>query len=58
MLEIVKEAEKAIAEKTSYKRRYTQPEATEIKQQEIEPLESVFSDSDSNCIVVVLRRSN
>ena len=58
VLKIAKEAKKATAEKTSRKRRRTQLKAIGIERQEVELVENVSSDSDSDCILVVQRRSH
>ena len=58
VLEIASEAEKVTADKTSQKRRRTQSKVTETREQEIEVVENVSSDSDSDCIVVRPHRSN
>jgi len=52
VLEIACKAKEATAAKTSHKRRCIQPIATEVVEQETEPLENVSSDSNSDCIVV------
>ena len=53
VLDLAKEAEKATADKTSRKRRREGPAILEIKDQEVEGLENVSSDSISDCIVVL-----
>jgi hypothetical protein len=58
VLEVAREAEKATASKTSRKRPRKQPAPVEIGEQENEVLENVSSNSDSDCIAVVPRRSS
>jgi len=52
VLEIAREAEKATADKSTRTRRHKRPVAVEIEEQENEPLESISSNSESDCIVV------
>ena len=56
VLEVAQQAEMATADKTSRKRRCMQPIVMETKDQEMQLLENVSSDSDSDCIVVQPRR--
>jgi hypothetical protein len=56
VLDIAREAEKATADKRTYTRRRKRPIASKIEEQEDEQLEDVSSDSESDCIVVQLRR--
>ena len=57
MLEIVQEAERAIADKTSRKQRHMQAIVTEIKGQEVEVLTNISSESEFDCIVVAHSKS-
>jgi NAD+--asparagine ADP-ribosyltransferase len=57
VLKIAQEVERAIADKTSRKQRRKHATVAEIKEQEVEVLENVSSDSDSDCIVVQPRKS-
>jgi len=57
VLEIAQEAERVIADKTSRKRRCTQATVAEIEEQEVEVLENISSNSDSDCIIVQPRKS-
>jgi len=56
VLEVARQVEIATADKTSRKRCCTQPVVVETEDQEIQLLENVSSDSDSDCIVVRPRR--
>ena len=56
VLEIAREAEKATAEKGIRTRRRKVPTTEKMEQQEDEVIESIASDSDSDCIVVVQRK--
>jgi len=56
VLEVARKAEEATAEKTSRKRRRTQPIIAEIEEQEEDLSKNVSSDSDSDCIVVLKRK--
>jgi hypothetical protein len=58
VLKVVREAEKARASKTSRKRLRKRPMPVEIGEQENKVLENVSSNSDSDCIAVVPRRSD
>ena len=53
VLEIAKEAEKAIAEKTSRKRRREGSISVELGKDEENIIENVSNDLDSDCIVVL-----
>jgi len=52
VLEIAREAEKATADKSTRTRGRKRPVAVEIEEQENEPVESISSNSESDCIVV------
>ena len=56
VLEIAQEAERVTADKTSSKRRRTQATVAEIEEQEVEVLENVSSNPDSDCIIVQPRK--
>ena len=58
VLEIAREAEKATAEKTSRKRRRKGSINMKIEKDKENTIENVSNDSDSDCIVVMQRRSN
>ena len=56
VLDVVRQAEQATAEKHSRKRRRKGPTVVEIEDEELQLLENVSSDSDSDCIVVQARK--
>ncbi|KYG41005.1 hypothetical protein M433DRAFT_159585 [Acidomyces richmondensis BFW] len=56
LLEIAREAEKVIADKSAHTRKRKRPAAAEIEEQEDELLKNVSSDSELDCIVVQSHR--
>ena len=56
VLDIVKEAEEETAAKKSRKPRRKRSISVEIEEDEVEELENVSSDSESNCIIVAKRK--